>query len=205
MTDVEIANAALTFLGAGRITSLNDQGNAEARNVSQMFRATVEDVLTSAEFPDAIRRERLTLYGDDRADLSPYTYAYAEPPDCLILLSMTNQANEYRPIENTPVPGDPRTAAPVWIKEGDAFFTDVKDAVGRFAFYPDNLDILPQYVADAIAYELAFRTSTIIGRDPRVTARLFEMARLANKEARDKVGLQGAGPHTTTVAWDSRA
>lgn len=205
MTQVEIANAALILLGAGTIRSLNDQGNAESRKLSQVFRSAVEDVLRKSEFPAAIRRKKLTLYGDGRADISPYKYAYAVPPGCLILLSLTNASSQYQPIENSPIAGDPRVHAPLWVKEGDAYYTDVIDAVAKYTFYPDDLNILPQYVADVIAYELAYRTSTILGRDARVTAQLFEMARLKMKEARDNVGLEGAGPHTTARAWDARS
>ena len=205
MTDVEIANAALTYLGAGRITALNDQGSPDSRNVSSMFRGAVEEVLRSTQFPEATVRGKLTLYGDDRAAYSPYDYAYAEPKNCLALISMTNEQNKYQPIERIPVPGDPQATPALWVKEGDAFYTDVRDAVGVYTVYPDNLDVLPQYVADAISYELAHRTSTVLGRDPRVTARLFDIARLALKDARDKAGLSGVGAHTASQAWDSRA
>ena len=205
MTKVEIANAALNFLGAGRITTLDDQGSPESRNVSSMFQSAAEHVLKSAEWPDIVRSEKLTLYGDDRSKIKPWEYAYAVPNGCLIPLSMSNADSAYKPIENMPVPGNPGAAAPVWVKEGNTIYTDVAGAVLRFTFYPDDMNILSTYIADAISYELAHRVSNIIGRDPKTKAMLFEQARLALKSARDSVGREGAGVRTTSQKWDSRA
>ena len=205
MTKIEIANTALTFLGAGRITALNDQGSFEARNVSALFRSAAEYVLKKHPWPDIIKSQKLTLYGDDRAKLTPYEYAYAVPNGCLIPVSMGNEESQYKPIEAVPVVGDPGAAALVWVKEGKTLYTDVRDAVLRYTYYPEDMTIISTYLADAISYELAHRVSNVMGRDPKVRAVLSEMARQALEDARDNIGLEGVGVRTTAQKWDSRA
>lgn len=77
---IEIANAALTKLGAARITSLSDDVKA-AREVNARFEALRDDELRAHRWQFSIKRASLAALTTTPA--FGYTYQYALPSDCL--------------------------------------------------------------------------------------------------------------------------
>lgn len=90
MTEVDIANLALTKLGAGRITSLADE-NKQARAVSTVFASLRDAELRSHLWNFAIKRVSLTVLV--AAPVWGFTKLYDLPSDFLRLI----QVNEAMP------------------------------------------------------------------------------------------------------------
>jgi hypothetical protein len=103
-SDTDVANFALTLLGAARITSLADN-NKSARSVSAVI-----DMLRRAELEKrfwsfAIKRESLPALSD--APTYGYAYAYQLPSDFLRMIQVgenyeSPSLTDYRTIDDSP-------------------------------------------------------------------------------------------------------
>lgn len=77
---IQIANRALTKLGAARIASLSDD-NKQARAISSCFEDLRDDELRAHRWSFALKRTSLAALSD--APAFGYTYQYELPSDCL--------------------------------------------------------------------------------------------------------------------------
>lgn len=89
-SNVEIANAALTKIGARRIVSLTDNSK-EAREVNSMFTRIRDAELRARNWLFSIKRAQLAA--QVTAPLFQYANAFRPPADCLKLL----QVGDYYP------------------------------------------------------------------------------------------------------------
>lgn len=79
-SNVQIANSALTKLGAARIMSLSDN-KKEAREINAIFELRRDHLLRSYNWSFAM--ERTTLPALDETPAWGYSYLYQLPTDCL--------------------------------------------------------------------------------------------------------------------------
>ena len=86
-SNVSIANLALTVLGADRITSLADN-NENARRITAIYDACLEDVLRAHPWNFAIVRQQLALLASTPA--FGYDYEFQIPGDCLRVIEVND-------------------------------------------------------------------------------------------------------------------
>lgn len=79
-SDVQIANYALTLLGAKRINALSEDTN-EARNINAVFGLIRESCLSEHEWNFAIKRANLGLLSDTPE--FDFDYKFQLPNDCV--------------------------------------------------------------------------------------------------------------------------
>lgn len=93
---VDIANLALTSLGADRIISLTENSEG-ARKINAIYEILRDEVLRSAPWKFAIRWATLAQLNE--TILSGYTYVFQLPVDCLRVLRLRDRDVDFR-IEN---------------------------------------------------------------------------------------------------------
>jgi hypothetical protein len=89
-SNVSIANLALTVLGADRITSLADSSE-NARRITAIYDACLEDVLRSHPWNFAIARQQLALLVSK--PVFGYDYEFQLPGDCLRVIEVNDGTN----------------------------------------------------------------------------------------------------------------
>lgn len=87
---VSIANLALTVLGADRITSLADNSE-NARRITAIYDACLEDVLRAHPWNFAIIRQQLSLLST--TPVFGYQYEFQLPGDCLRVIEVSDGTN----------------------------------------------------------------------------------------------------------------
>jgi len=92
-SNVDIANQALTFLGADRIASLTED-NENARKVNQIFIQTRDEVVRGHPWNFAIKRASLATLDD--TPKYGWSVVYQLPPDCLRVLETNQKYMEFR-------------------------------------------------------------------------------------------------------------
>lgn len=86
MTDVDIANMALSFCGSGPVVSVSDTSTPEGREVAANYAIVRDAVLTDFEWTFAVQRLLLTQDGGTPA--FGYTYQYALPSNVLRVIQI---------------------------------------------------------------------------------------------------------------------
>ena len=89
-SDVDIANRALTKLGAARIGAFNEQ-NKQARAVESMFDIVRDAELRAHIWAFSVKRDTLTV--DTNSPDWGFNFQYVIPTDCLRII----QVNEFYP------------------------------------------------------------------------------------------------------------
>jgi hypothetical protein len=87
---VSICNLALTNLGADRITALSDNSE-NARRLTAIYDACLEDVLRSHPWNFAIIRQQLALLSS--TPVFGYEYEFQLPGDCLRVVEVSDGTN----------------------------------------------------------------------------------------------------------------
>jgi hypothetical protein len=139
---VEIANRALTKLGAERILLITDPGK-EARVMNSMFDTIMDAELRRHRWKFAIRRA--TMPALVAAPDWGYAYAYQLPADFLALV----QVNEYylRGLKQKTL----------WTMEGGQILTDLPAPLKiRYIRRVDNFALLDPLFVEVLACKLAF-------------------------------------------------
>lgn len=99
MTDVDIANMALSYLGdAANITTLSPaEGSAQADHCARFLPIAKLELLSSFPWSFAVRTTKLAAYSKDEG--AKY-YDYALPSDCIRLINLLREP--YSPVSLTP-------------------------------------------------------------------------------------------------------
>jgi len=118
MTETDIANYALAYLGEPKISSIDDTNSKAARTCKQFMAPTIAEILRSHRWNCAIKRATLT-----RLTETPnhhYSYFYALPTGFLRLLELNgephNDSDEFFELENNKLATDSDTAEIRYIK-----------------------------------------------------------------------------------------
>ena len=182
---VAICNRALTYLGANRISSINDD-SIEARLCKEFVDDIRDELLRSHPWKFALARVTLTV--SSTAPDWGWTYKYALPQDCLRVVEMYGQEQDN------------------WTEEGRYLLTDSNSAqikyiqkittVGSF----DTMFTLVYALDIAIALSYALTTSSDL-RDS-----LIKLRELKIKEARTYSAQSAVGDRVYSEDWlNSRA
>ena len=147
---VDVANDALTFIGATRIVSLEDD-LTEAGVMNQLYQRTVDAVLRS--YPWKCAKMQATLAASATAPVWEWDKAYRLPPDplCLRVISVKDADTDDK-----------------WERYGNFIYTDLTacsiDYIGRIdasAFDPVLRDAISAKLASDAAYPLVGSSSLV--------------------------------------------
>lgn len=139
-TTVELANHALTAIGADRIAALTEDTES-ARTANLYYEQARDVVLRSYPFATALRRAELARVADD--GLSDYDYKFALPANNLKLRELFDSS------------GDELASLDTYVLEGQHVRCNVSAV--QALYITNNLDVrdMPDYLSIAIAYKLA--------------------------------------------------
>lgn len=96
--EVELLNIALGYLGAGSITT-TDENSKQARELSKHKGQALDEVLRKIAPAFAVKRAALVAYSTG-TNMSDYDYRYTVPSDSLKILSLLD-ADDYTPLNVT--------------------------------------------------------------------------------------------------------
>mgnify|MGYP001815549406 CR=1 FL=1 len=162
---VDIANNALTRLGADRIISFADE-TTEARTMSTIYEQTKAALLRSYPWNCAVKRAKLAQLAD--APVNEYPFQYAVPEGCLRILDVWS--GDYK----TTRQGDGQRA---WVLEGKTILSHDENIIVK---YVDNIsesemDIHVEEVLIAkLAMEASYTLQASVGNQTTMTS-LYQM------------------------------
>lgn len=177
-SDVDLANDALTLLGAGRIIDF-DQDTTAAKALKQVYQTAVDSVLQAYPWSEAlVRTELAQLVG---APEYGYTYQYQIPTDpvCLRILEV------YNPNTHSERDTD-------WMKVGDKLLSDLESVkITYISSIPASKinPLLRQAIAAYLAYSLAY---TLL-QSNTVQTQMFQIYKERLQEARIVNNLETVG------------
>ena len=130
-TATDIANYALTIIGAGSVSDINSSERG-AQLCNLHLRAALDFTLAKGAFPQVIARELLVSFG---SPLDDWVFSFALPVSMIEPIELTSGAS--------------------WAIEGGLFFTNDPAPVLRFISRPDRFGPLPEILCEAIGCRLA--------------------------------------------------
>lgn len=157
MTEVQIANMALTMLGADTITTFAD-ATEQARALSAIYSYTRSDMLREYPWSWAIKRDELEE--DSSSPEYGYTYQHTLPEDCLRVLEINNGNNaltDYR-------------------IEGNLVLSDYNEIYIRYIAEVDDDTITDSNFCHAFATRLAAELAFKLTSSATLASNLMEMA-----------------------------
>lgn len=153
MTEVDLLNQALAYLGEARVQSLT-QNTVSAKYGSDHLRPSVEQVLRLHPWNSALKREKLARIAGENA-FGP-KYSYQLPNEYLKLVRFNDDVDDYR-------------------IEGKVIVTDADNVELVYVSYPNNFDLLDAVLVEAIATKLAFNISINVTGQVGDQARMLEL------------------------------
>jgi len=168
MTEVDILNQALGYLGEARVQSLTQASNS-AKVGSDAMRSSVEEVLEIHDWNSALERQTLSRLSQENK-FGP-KYSYQLPNDFMNLTTFNDGVAEYR-------------------IEGKRIVTDETEVEIVYVAYPTDFSVLDASLVRAIASNLAFNISINVTGEIGTQGRMLELherflARARTKDARE--------------------
>lgn len=149
ISQVKIANMALSYIGAKTTIESLDESTAEARQCRLWFDYSRIKALEAFDWGFARRRKALAADGQDPPDEWGYRYQY--PATCV----------KFRRIWN-PL-GKTADAVPFELETNDSdvvtILTNLQEAIGVFTFDATNTAVYTSLFVDALAYQIGQRVA----------------------------------------------
>lgn len=175
ISNVKIANMALSHIGAGSIESLTED-SAEAEACDLWFDYSRKQALEASDWTFARRRLTLAVDADDPP--SEYSYRYQYPSDCVNIRHLVNPAGR----KAYPVPYKLELVSD-GVTHRQTILTDLQDAVAVYTMDIDSPDIYTPFFIDMLSLALAAKIAfTVTGKkkiQDDMAARFREMAAVA--------------------------
>jgi hypothetical protein len=168
MTEIDIINQALNYLGEARIQSLTQNTNSAKYGLDSLH-ASVDQVLRLHKWNSAIKRETLVRLTEDNAFGAKYNYQL--PNDFVKFVQMNEGTEAYR-------------------IEGKRIVTDENLVQLVYVAYPDDFSAIDAGLVEAIASKLAFNISIQVTGETSNQTRMLELherflARARTNDARE--------------------
>jgi hypothetical protein len=187
MSDVDICNAAMSYLGSkSNIQLLTDKDNVNARRCNQIFASTVELVLR--EFPWSSASKRVKLAQNTSGPLFEKIYQYTLPPDCVFVTEVYG-STRWSPYDR-------------WVPLGRKIQTDLSTAYLLYVAYPDNFQDLDVMLSESIALKLGIRLGPAYSRDMEQVLILRNLYEEALRKAKVMDTLEGKQGYTPNDAQE---
>jgi hypothetical protein len=167
-SNVDVANLALRILGEPPITSFTGTQKAQVL-CAQELPFSRDEVLTLHPWSIALKRATLNEYAG-LENFTDFKYIYVVPPDALRIMAVRPGQNSsvitavsgYMDNYNT-------TDSSAYIIEGGAIYTNAEDAYAQYISRITNPSVLPLYLVEAIAANLAKRIAYGLVQNVQVT------------------------------------
>ncbi|MCK9598586.1 MAG: hypothetical protein M0R06_06055 [Sphaerochaeta sp.] len=188
---VKICNMALGQLGelsgSRRLTNFTRTaaGDSPILNAClDFYEAAKKLTLTVRHWPFALKTKALTVSDNAPFLENKWTYKYARPADCLLLLKVIDDGGTEYAWERM---AEERSGT---IYNDDYIFTDLEDAIGLYLFnvgeerYPPGIDVLHSlYLAEMIAMTVTEKERTSVLMLQKLEQRKNALIALAESEA----------------------
>jgi len=145
MTATDLANLALSHLGAITISDIAAPTNKEGRAMALHWPRARAEALQSRRWTCAIKREDLALSGDQPLQIDGFSKAFDLPCDCLRILEINGT-------DSTRWEGS-------FLIESRAILTNEETVRLRFIFDNTDLDTWDPLLIDAVALLLAAKAA----------------------------------------------
>ena len=174
-SEVDVANDALTFLGASRITSLT-QDQTEAKVMNQLYQRSVDAVLRA--YPWKCAKAQQSLPRSATAPVYGWDYSYQLPtaPICLRVLDVENADRDDK-----------------WDRYGDFLYTDLDTCKITFISRIDAASFDP-LLRDAVAARLAADSAYALIGSNGMMQQMYELYMLRGDDAREASQIEGSSP-----------
>lgn len=156
-SSVDIANIALRLLGEPPIVSFTGTQKAQVL-CAQDYPYARDEVFMVHPWSICTKRKALNEY-DEEPNLTDYAYTYVVPADCLRLLAI--RPTSVSSVGVTALSGylDDFSArdSSSYLLEGGVIYSNAESAYAQYLARVENPAVLPGYLVDAIAANLAKR------------------------------------------------
>ncbi len=172
-SEVDVANDALTFLGASRITSLADE-QTEAKVMTQLYDRTVDAVLRG--YPWKCAKFQAELARSATAPVYAWDYSYRLPVDpfCLRVLHVKDADADDK-----------------WDRYGDYIYTDLAACkityIGRI-----DASVFDSLLRDAVAARLAAEAAYPLVGSTTLQAAMTNIYAAKLEEAKEASAIEGS-------------
>lgn len=168
MTEVDLLNQSLNYLGEARVQSLTQSTNS-AKYGADSMRLSVEQVLRQHPWNSALKRAKLNQLTDQ--NLFGPKLNYQLPTDYIKLVTFNDEVDDYK-------------------IEGKYIVTDETQVEILYVAYPEDFSLLDAGLVEAIATKLAFNIAINITGEVGTQARMLELherflARARTMDARE--------------------
>lgn len=176
---VELCNLALSNIGKGRISSL-DEASAEARECKLHFSVAVETLLQKHPWRWAMASVALAEVTNTRENR--WKHAYQRPVAALKILRVTD---EFREDILYPVQPDVKGGSFDYEVVGQVIYTSISPAYLDFICRNKGGDptVYPPLFAEAVEWALAARLAYPLTKDTRVRSDAYQLAQQAFTQA----------------------
>lgn len=179
-TEVEIVNLALTLIGEPMITDLDE--NTKPARVGALWLSNARDaVLQSHPWNCAIKRESISA--TTTAPEYDFDYAFNLPSDCLRLLEVNDNPNEFEVESNQILCDD---AGPLYVK---------------YVYRLEDTQRFSALLTQAVVARLAYELNNALSRDPGRKKELWDAYLAKLSEARFVDATEGPDRRFKTDDW----
>lgn len=175
-----ICNRALTFLGANRISSLDDD-TVEARLCKEHYEDTLSDLLRSHPWKFAIARASLGLIST--TPTYEWDYQYQLPSDCLRVIGMEGHETDD------------------WTVEGNYLLTNATEAKIKYIKKITTVGLFDPSFTTVLALDIAILISYSITTSQGIRNDLIELRKEKIKEARTYSAQEAVGNRVYADEW----
>ena len=186
MTDTEICNMALSYLGKGVISSM-DESTENARAVKLFYDPARCEILREFPWGFAHRRERLALSAQD---IPGWDYAYGYPAECLKLNRLMAETYEpYRkPFDIVNIGASTKIIV-----------TDLENAFADYVWNVQDPNLFDDVFITGFSHLLASKIAMRLTGNPQVMQQEYQLYQATINSAR----LQDAREKMTEPVYDS--
>ncbi len=176
---------ALTRIGQSRIASL-DQAGSLAELSTLYYKPTLNELLSSYEWPFAIARVHLSSSAEE--NLTSYGYKYQIPTDVLRVLTILN-SEDYSETDDK------------WETEGDKLLSDANPVYIKYIGKVDDPTRLPQVFIEALYLRIASKMVVKITQDQSLLSMIFQEYMAAYQSAIAYLGGNSQSEKAETEWW----
>lgn len=187
ISEVTIANLALSHLGsAARIASLTED-STEARHIRLHYEISRDSLLEEYDWSFATKTEALALLAEEPNDL--WQFAYAKPSDCLKALQILPSSASQKPY--------PYRLMQYGLQA--AIYTNVEDAYLEYVQAVTDPTLFSKKFVEALALKIAVAVALPLTTDKWIRDRVAEELRLALGQAQALDADQGTPQPDTSL------
>ncbi len=172
MTDTDICNMALSYIGKGTITN-KDEDIEDARACNLFYDAARCEILRAYPWGFAHRIERLALIDKE---VPGWTYTYGYPDKCLKINKITEKTPSVVQYERFEI---------INLGSGTkAVITDLKNAYADYIWDVEDAELFDDLFVTAITHLLASKIAMRLTGNPQITSQEYQLYNVCMQNAK---------------------